>query len=124
MAENIADLLHELMSSRNISQRKVAAYCGASPQAMNQWTSGKLTPGPRFVWKIASLAHMPVEDVMRLAGHLPPLADVQEEPDLPSWSRLINHLSKTDRRVVQRIVESMAADPIEPDEPTSPGASA
>ena len=78
----IADLLTRLASRPGQSQRSLALYMGVSPTAVNEWIQGKRTPDPQYVWKIAELAGMEIEEVMRIAGHLPQRPDsAQPDPD-------------------------------------------
>lgn len=67
----IAELLADIAERRKISDRQLAAYMGVSTTAINRWKHGQGIPDPPYCWKIAAIAGMPVEDVMRMAGHLP-----------------------------------------------------
>lgn len=99
MTTPIGELLSKLAARPRSSQRALAVYMGVSPTAVNEWIQGKRIPDPPFCWKIAELAKMPVEDVMRLAGHLPPEADPSPEPTIiPEIRALLGRLDEGEQR--------------------------
>lgn len=87
----IPTLLADIIRRRGISERQLAAYMGVSPAAMNRWIKGQGTPDPTYCWKIAELAGLPIEHVMRIAGHLPQ-EDERSAPDPPWLSALISEI--------------------------------
>ncbi len=104
----------------DVNQSQLALYIGTTSSAVNAWYTRGVTPSPALCRKIAEYLRIPVEDVMRAAGHLPALA---EEPapydDQPPWVALISGLSEQDRDYIGRLVESAYLRPIVPDEPSS-----
>jgi len=112
--EGIAELINATMESRGLKQSQVAAYLEVSAAAVHEWRRGTRTPDPPFVWRSAELAHMPVEDAMRLAGHLPPIEDVQDEPELPPWVHIIPELGSVEQEILRRQAEAFAARPLPP----------
>lgn len=65
------ELIQLILKRRKIKQSQLAAYIGASPAAVNDWLLGKRRPDPQWVWKLAPLANVSVEEAMRIVGHLP-----------------------------------------------------
>lgn len=86
----IAALLRDLVENQaRGSNRQLAAYLGVSNTALDRWLKGLSIPDPPYCWKIAERAHLPICDVMRMAGHLPPLDErtrIDQEP-IPMWFR-------------------------------------
>lgn len=71
----------------------------------------------------STLLNLPLAEVLEATGHVE--ARELDEPydaGIPEWARLIPRLSEADRDVVRRMVESLAANPVIPDEPPSPEA--
>lgn len=79
----VAELLRELVDTQaSGSVRKLAAYLSVSPTALDRWVKGLSQPDPPYCWKIAERAKLPVCDVMRMAGHLPPSEEPTKEPEI------------------------------------------
>lgn len=88
----IAELLSAIAARRGVSERQLAAYMGVSTTAMNRWIHGQGTPDPVYCWRIADLSGRPVEEVMRIAGHLPPEGADAAAQDPPWLTRLITEM--------------------------------
>jgi len=97
----IGDLLTRELRHRRMSERAFALYAGVSPNAVNAWRRGLRIPDPAYCEKIAEALHLPVEDVLRAAGHLPPLEEGAEEPALPAWlTSLLLELDQAERETL------------------------
>ena len=85
--DSIPSIIDAVMKTTRQSERGLAIKLKVSGNTVNQWRAGGTTPGPPYCWKIAELAGLPVEHVMRAAGHLPQSAEDDEpyDPSLPSW---------------------------------------
>lgn len=109
MPENaIAELLGRLLETKaNGSNRKLAAYLDVSNTALDRWVKGIAIPDPVYCWRIAERAGLPVEDVMRMAGHLPPLEDTPDEPEIIPEMRaaLADMTAEEQRRFALRAIE-------------------
>lgn len=90
----IADLLRDVLRDRGISERQAAAYMGVSPAAINRWVKGEGVPDPKYVWKIAELAHMPIDEAMRIAGHLPPKHSSQSTDEPQVIAEIVSRLAQ------------------------------
>lgn len=66
----VAALLTELLTRNRMTARALSVYLKVSNSAVHAWLLGQRIPDPRYCWKLAELAHLPVEDVMRLAGEM------------------------------------------------------
>ena len=104
----IGDLLTRELRHRRMSERAFALYAGVSPNAVNAWRRGMRIPDPAYCEKIAEALHLAVEDVLRAAGHLPPLEEGAEEPALPAWlTSLLSELDEAELRVVEHSVRGL-----------------
>ena len=121
--QDIAELLQRLTVERHLNQRQLAAYLDVSPTAINEWLHGRRIPDPPDIWRIANLAHMDIDEAMRLAGHLPPLEDVPDAPELPAWVSSIPRLAPLEQEIVRRQVEGFLARPLPPGESLGPARS-
>lgn len=52
---------------------QLAADLGVSHATVSRWLSGKDKPSPRSCQSLATYAGIPVEKVLAIVGHLPPL---------------------------------------------------
>jgi hypothetical protein len=63
--------------------------------------------------RLADYFHVPVEDVLRAAGHLPPLAEPAPEPDLTprvlNLAKVLQELSDDDFEAVDHIARGLLA---------------
>jgi transcriptional regulator with XRE-family HTH domain len=81
--ETIPDVIDYILREQHLSERGLALYLGVTSNAVNGWHRGLRTPPPEYCWKLAARTkglklELSIEDVMRAAGHLPPL-----EPTTP-----------------------------------------
>ena len=67
--------LQDLMRRRGRLPSHLASDLGLSHATVSRWLSGQDRPCPRSCQKLAAFAGVPLERVLSLAGHLPPLPD-------------------------------------------------
>lgn len=80
MTESLASWLdRRIAAKKNTTQNAVALYVGVSHSAISEWRKGNRIPDPPYCWKLAEYFDTPIEEVMRLAGHLPPEAPALRE---------------------------------------------
>jgi transcriptional regulator with XRE-family HTH domain len=97
MSTSIADLLRDVMKERHINQRQLAAYLDVSPQAVSEWVKGTRVPDPPYVWKVAEMARMPIEEAMRIAGHLPPEGGAAPSTIIPPIARALAAMTEAEQ---------------------------
>ena len=114
--------LEEELKRRNLNRAQLAAYIGKRPQTVYGWFNDGRIPETAQCLLIAKVLRLPADDVLRIAGHLPALAEDRAEYDSPSWVELLPMLSSRDAEYVGRLVESMAQHPVQPDESPPPEA--
>lgn len=95
-----AQWLSAELARRNSSQPKLAAAADIPRQTVNAWFNSWRIPGPDLCRKIAEYLHLPVEEVLIKAGHLP--ADhAYTQPDIPGWlTAALEGLEEWELRVV------------------------
>ena len=93
-----ADLLNQIARNRGISFNQLAAYLGVNGSTMNRWTHSQSVPDPRYCWKIAEMAGWTIEEVMRLAGHLPPADSDALDPIDPLVREKLSQMSRDEQR--------------------------
>ncbi len=121
-AQGISVLLRRLVDGGK-TQKSIADDLDVSPTAINEWLHGRRIPDPPYIWRIANLAHMDIDEAMRLAGHLPALEDVPDAPELPAWVSSIPRLAPLEQEIVRRQVEGFLARPLPPGESLGPARS-
>lgn len=96
----LADWLDRRIATSGKTQNAVATYCGVSHSAISAWRKGERIPDPPYCWKLAAFFGDDVEDVMRLAGHLPPKsAEAREAPAYdPDVLRALGRLTIEEQR--------------------------
>lgn len=97
---SLADWLDRRISASGKTQNAVATYCGVSHSAVSAWRKGERIPDPPYCWKLAEFFGEDIEDLMRLAGHLPPKqSEVREGPQLdPGVVRALQRLTLDEQR--------------------------
>lgn len=108
-----------------LSQRSFARHIGFSSTAVNYWENGKVeSPEYPSLQQFAAKLEIHLADVLAAAGFD---GEPEDQPahgfaegstrysELPEWAILITRLSSRDRRIVQRMVEDMAVNPVNPD---------
>ncbi len=71
----MATFLRELMQRRGCLPSQLAAELDVSHATVSRWLQGEDIPCTRSCQKLAILAGVPLERLLSLAGHLPPLPD-------------------------------------------------
>lgn len=98
---SLSTWLDRRITSSGKTQNAVAVYCGVSHSAVSAWRTGARIPDPKFCWKLAEFFDVEIEDVMRMAGHLPPtdasLRDEQERID-PEVREALRRLTPDEQR--------------------------
>lgn len=118
-----AEWLDAELRTRGLRRSQLAGYMGKPQSTVSSWFNDDRIPRPELCLEIARVLHISADEVMRRAGHLPPLAEEREPYDaMPDWARLLPGLSKHDAEYVGRLVESMVQKPVVPDEPPDQGA--
>ena len=85
-SEQLADYLKAEMAERNFtSERSFALFLSVSPRTLGRILSGAKVD-PESLQRIADALHLPIENLYRLAGYLPP------EEAKPQLLREIEHL--------------------------------
>lgn len=92
--------LDEELRKRHLTRPQLAAYTGAARQTINAWFVDERLPTPELCSRIATVLHVPPEEVLVRAGHLP--ADtVVAQPDVPGWlTAALVGLTEAELRVV------------------------
>ncbi len=63
----LADLLHE----RNLLASHLAVDIGVSHATVGRWLKGEDIPSARSCYLLAEFSGIPLEDILRSAGHIP-----------------------------------------------------
>lgn len=89
MNERLGAFLKELMERRGRLPSQLAVDLGVSHATVSRWLQGEDIPSTRSCQKLATLAGVPLERVLSLAGHLPPLPDMgpAEWPEFREYAR-------------------------------------
>ena len=107
-----------------VNQAQVAAALGTADSTISACVKEDRIPRPPMCQRLADYFHVPVEDVIRAAGHLPPLSEPAPEPELSRQARelafLYDSLAPDDREVLTHIAQRLHAEP----PPAAPSAQA
>lgn len=121
-ASKFAEWLERQMQRRGFGENrsKLAKYVGIRPSAVSAWFTRGAVPSPATCAKLAEVLKLPLDDVLRAAGHESIAgAPEGEQDDYPDWATLIPALTPGDAEYVGRLVESLARNPVHP--PEGPG---
>jgi transcriptional regulator with XRE-family HTH domain len=94
MSEALRDWLYEELERRKWSQRELARQADISQAFVNRVLSGNASPSINFCNQIARALGVAPEQVLRLAGILPPASD---DSTLQELIELARNLSQEDR---------------------------
>jgi transcriptional regulator with XRE-family HTH domain len=86
----------EELDRRNLSRSEAARKGGISPSAIDKIIGGFANPGIEFCRGIARAFNMPLEEVFRVAGILPP--SQAKDPAVGALLARLNAMSPGDRR--------------------------
>jgi len=89
MDDHIGKFLEELMQRRHRLPSQLAADLGVSHATVSRWLSGKDKPSPQSCRSLAMYAGIPVEKVLAIVGHLPPLDETSpvEWPEFREYAK-------------------------------------
>ncbi len=89
MNEHLGTFLKELMQRRGRLPSQLAADLSVSHATVSRWLWGKDIPSTHSCQKLATLSGVPLERILSLAGHLPPLPDMgpAEWPEFREYAR-------------------------------------
>ena len=136
----IRAMLTEEMERRRLTQRALAQELGCEPSLVSKWLmeDGGSVPSPRYCTRLAEVFGYTPEEVLRLAGHLPGVAEgspekevdieklamqraawaVFEEFDRSRWRGLLVML-KSDANALDEALNSVNQTPINNSRPAS-----
>ena len=105
MSIPISDWLANELKQRSWSSSELARRSGISQSSVSNVVLGKQIPGLEFCKAVAQALDTPVTDVLRMAGHLPPLPPpVYEEQEAV---RILRALSEQMRGVALSILRAL-----------------
>jgi transcriptional regulator with XRE-family HTH domain len=67
----ISKLLARILKERNMLPSHLAAEIGVSHATVGRWLKGEDTPIARSCFRLAEFSGIPVEEILRSAGHIP-----------------------------------------------------
>ena len=82
--KGLTALLNEEMKRRNLGVRQTASVIGTSHPTVSRALAGDKI-SYEFAVQLSSFLHLPAEQVMRLAGLLPPVPAKTEQTDREEW---------------------------------------
>ena len=90
MSQDLDGFLKGLMKRRRRLPSQLAADLGISHSTVLRWLSGADLPSPQSCLRLAGYAGLPVDEVMAVAGHMPPvLRNGQSElPEFSEYARM------------------------------------
>lgn len=107
-----AEWVSRQMASRGFgdNKSKLATYMGVAPASVSAWFNRGTIPNTATCAALARALHVPLEEVLRVAGHIPAGVEAVEEPELPSWLRAtLAELTDPELRVVERTAQGLLA---------------
>lgn len=120
-----AEWLETRMRARGITKSQLAAFIGSKPSTVGAWFTDDRIPSPEMCQRLAGYFGIPLEDVMRSAGHLPPARITVEETIIPELQLRIRRFSPAEQRryllpaieLAQTLREPMEGDEVDPPSP-------
>jgi transcriptional regulator with XRE-family HTH domain len=67
----LGSFIKELLHRRKLSSNRLAGELGVSHVTLSRWLAGEDVPSVRSCQKIARYSGEPLENILRLVGHLP-----------------------------------------------------
>lgn len=112
METSFGEWLDQELAARGWSQSEAARRGGISASTVQQVVSGVTRPGVKLCRAVSRAFDLPIEEVMRRAGLLPPPPDATagERRSLQELYKKIEKLNATDRQIVIDIVNRMATE--------------
>jgi len=105
--DGLAELLTRQLDRRGWSKRELARRAGLSQTAVSGTVAGQRRPGADFCLKIARTIDEPPEQILRLAGLLPPGA-ADGDPDVQLALELLRQMAPATRRQALRLLRCLA----------------
>ena len=97
-------LLNEL-EKRGMSQSELARTGNISQSQISNVISGSRSPGFDFCASVSQAFGLPIEQIYRIAGLLPPKPD--QLPEIEEINYLLNQLSPDEREIIVENVRSL-----------------
>lgn len=90
MSQDLNIFLEGLMKRRGRLPCQLAADLGISHSTVLRWISGADLPSPQSCLKLANYAGLPADEVLAIAGHMPPVRrnGRSQLPDFAEYARL------------------------------------
>jgi transcriptional regulator with XRE-family HTH domain len=98
--------IQENLTERGWSQSELARRANLSSTTISDVLSGSAKPGIHFCKGVADAFGVPRENVLRLAGHLKPIA--QEASEEAEMIEAFRCLPKEERRAILKLVKARA----------------
>lgn len=90
------------------NQSKLATYLGTGVTTVNGWFRRGALPRMEMCHELARVFGVPVEEVLRAAGHLPPIDRPSDARELPSWlTSLLAELTEDELRVIEHAARGL-----------------
>lgn len=70
----IRKLLADLLRERNLRASHLAVKIGVSHATVGRWLKGEDVPSARSCYRLAEFSGVPIEEILRSAGHIPETA--------------------------------------------------
>jgi transcriptional regulator with XRE-family HTH domain len=120
VSDRFANWLRQHIDERGWSVRETARRVGVSPTPISNILSGKGKPGLDVYRGLADAFQVRLEDVLRVAGELPPTVEAQRaaDPLLDEGIRILTEIPPGDRPVAVRLLQGLrlTATPARPQE--------
>ena len=102
-----SEWLLEELERQDMTQAELSRRAGMSRGAISHMIIGRRKPETETCARIARALQLPLDLVMKKAGHLPATSQIESEnPYLVEISMLFSNLSKTDQRQIVEIVRT------------------
>lgn len=97
---SFARWLERELAARRINRSQLAAYMGRRAQTVSAWFNDGRLPSTEVCADLARVLHVPLEEVLRQAGHLPPAPEYPPpEPHIiPEALRPLREMSDEEQR--------------------------
>lgn len=94
-----ADWLQTELDHRGWNQSRLAAYMGKRQQTVSAWFNDDRIPSPALCEILARTLRIPIDEVMRRAGHLPPSAEEDSSPEIiPELRAVLAEMTPEEQR--------------------------
>lgn len=100
MSNELGDWLSQELDQRRLSYRELAKQAGVSSPQISRVITGVSKAGADFCVKVAQALDESPEKLLRLAGYLPPVAPVDNDPTLQELFDMLRKMSPKQRKEV------------------------